>query len=51
MKEPKAMREIHEIRERLYEERKELSDEEFLREVHKSSEEVIKKYNLKLRHE
>ena len=51
MKESKAMKEIHEIREKLYEERKGLSDKEFLNEIHKSSEEVIKKYNLKLRRE
>ncbi|MDO8735371.1 MAG: hypothetical protein Q7K21_09485 [Elusimicrobiota bacterium] len=49
MREPKAMREIHEIREKIYEERKGLSDKEFLNEIHKSSEELIKKYNLKLR--
>ncbi|MEW6040089.1 MAG: hypothetical protein AB1633_01030 [Elusimicrobiota bacterium] len=49
IKESKAMREIHDIRERLYEERKELSNKEFLNEIHKSSEELIKKYKLKLR--
>ncbi|HAX61334.1 MAG TPA: hypothetical protein DCX95_02065 [Elusimicrobia bacterium] len=49
MRESKAMREIHEIREKIYEERKGLSDKEFLNEIHKSSEELIKKHNLKLR--
>ena len=49
MKESKAMREIHEIMERSYEKRKGLSDEEVLKDIHRSSEELMKKYNLNLR--
>lgn len=48
-KEPKAMREIHEIRERLYEEEKNLSPEEKIAKIHRESEAVIKKYGLKFK--
>jgi len=49
MKEPKAMREIHEIMERSYEKRKNMSDEEIIRDINESAEQFMKKYNLKLR--
>lgn len=45
-KEPNAMREIHEIRRRLYEEEKNLSTEELVAKIHRESEEAIKKYGL-----
>lgn len=48
-KEPRAMKEIHEVMERSYEKRKGLSDEEMLKQIHNSSEELMKKYKLKLR--
>lgn len=48
-KEPEAMREIHEIRERLYEEEKDLSPEEKIAKIHREAEEVIKKYGLRLK--
>ena len=47
--EPKPMREIHEIRERLYEENKDLSHKEHIAKIHKEAEEVIKKYGLKFK--
>lgn len=48
-KEPKAMQEIHEIRERLYEEEKDLSDKELIAKIHKEAQECIKKYGLKIK--
>ena len=48
-KEPKAMREIHEIRERLYEEEKDLSTKELIEKIHKEAEECTKKYGLKVK--
>ncbi|MCG2711486.1 MAG: hypothetical protein L6416_04075 [Candidatus Omnitrophica bacterium] len=47
-KEPRPMREIHEIQERLYEEEKNLSSKERLAKIHREAQEVIKKYNLKI---
>ena len=49
LKEPKAMREIHEIREQLYEESKGLSDKEFIAKIHQEAQECIKKYGLKIK--
>jgi hypothetical protein len=46
-KEPRPMREIHEIQERLYEEEKNLSSKERIAKIHKEAAELIKKYNLK----
>ena len=48
-KEPRAMREIHEIREKLYEEQKGLSNKEIVERINRESEEVIKKYGVKLK--
>lgn len=48
-KEPKAMREIHEIRLRLYEEEKDLSTIERVIKTNKTAEEIIKKYKLKIK--
>ena len=48
-KEPKPMREIHEIREKLYEENKNLSHKEHIAKVHREAEAAIKKYGLKLK--
>lgn len=48
-KEPRPMKEIHEIRERLYEEEKNLSPEEKIAKIHREAEEAIKKYGLKLK--
>lgn len=48
-KEPKPMREIHEIQERLYEEQKNMTDEKKLEALHREAEEAKRKYGLKLR--
>ncbi len=48
-KEPRPMREIHEIQERCYEEEKNLSSKERLAKIHREAQEVIKKYNLKVK--
>ena len=48
-REPQAMREIHEIRERLYEEEKNLSPEEKIAKIKREAEEVIKKYGLQFK--
>jgi hypothetical protein len=47
--EPKAMREIHDIRLRLHEEKKGLSVIEKAEETNKSAEEIIKVYKLKVK--
>ncbi len=48
-KEPKAMREIHEIRLRLYEEKKGLSAVEKAKKTNQTAQDIIKKYKLKIR--
>jgi len=48
-KEPEAMREIHDIRLKLYEEEKGLSAIEQAKKTNKTAEEIIKKYKLKVR--
>ena len=48
-KEPKPMREIHEIQEKIYEEHKNLTSKEKLVAINRESEEAVKKYGLNLR--
>ncbi|MDO8749049.1 MAG: hypothetical protein Q7J72_08065 [Candidatus Omnitrophota bacterium] len=48
-KEPKPMREIHEIQEKIYEEHKNMTSKEKLAAIHSESEEAAKKYGLSLR--
>ena len=48
-KEPRAMRDIHKIQERIYEEQKNMTDEEKLEALHREVEEAEKKYSFKLR--
>ncbi len=48
-KEPRPMREIHAIQERIHEEEKNLTDREKLNRLHKEAEEVKKRWGLKLR--
>lgn len=48
-KEPEAMRQIHEIQEKLYEEMKDMSDEEKRRIIHKEALEAEKRFGLKLK--
>ncbi len=45
--EPKAMREIHEIRESIYEDIKHMTPKEQTEYFHREAEEAIKKYGLK----
>ena len=47
--EPRPMREIHEIQERLFEERKNMTDEEKLAFLHREVEEAEGKYGLLLK--
>ena len=45
-KEPKAMREIHKIREKIYEETKHLSAEERVKLIHERVDKFLKERNL-----
>jgi len=47
--EPKPMKEVHEIRERLHEKTKGMTTQEFIDYLHRSTEEAEWKYGLKLR--
>ena len=49
MKEPKSMREIHEIRDKLYEENKLLSWQERMEKTNRTAEEMIRRYGLKIK--
>ena len=46
--EPKAMKEIHEIREKIYEERKNMTPAEYNAEVHKRSQALLDRYEIKV---
>jgi hypothetical protein len=48
-KEPRAMREIHEIRLKLYEEKKGLSANEKAKKTNQAAKDIIEKYNLKIK--
>ncbi len=48
-KEPRPMREIHEIQEKIYEEQKNMTDKEKLAAIHREAEEATKKYGFILR--
>ncbi len=45
----KTLDEIHRIREKIYEEEKNLNTEEILRKIRTESEEFMKKHNLELK--
>ena len=47
--EPRPMREIHEIQEKIYEEQKNMSDKEKLEALRKEAEEFKKRWGLNLR--
>ena len=49
MTEPMPMREIHEIREKIYEEEKNLSNQERLQKIHSEAARFIEKYGLKFK--
>jgi hypothetical protein len=48
-KEPKPMREIHQIQERFFEKERKLSSRERIRKLHKEATDIIKKYGLKIK--
>jgi len=48
-KEPKPMREIHQIQERFFDKEKKLSSRERIHKLHKEATGVIKKYGLKIK--
>jgi hypothetical protein len=48
-KEPRPMREIHEIQEKLYEGEKNLSPEDLIAKIHKEAQEAIEKCGLNLK--
>ena len=49
MNEPRAMREIHEIRENIYEETKNMSSKERAALTRREAQEMIEKYGLKVK--
>jgi hypothetical protein len=48
-KEPKPMREIHQIQERFFDKEKSLSSRQRIRRIHKEANEIIKKYGLRIK--
>lgn len=46
--EPKAMREIHKIREEIFEEMQRMTPEEWTEKVNRDGEEIAKRYGLKI---
>ena len=48
-KEPKPMREIHQIQERFFDKERKLSSRERIRKLHKEATEIIRKYGLKIK--
>jgi hypothetical protein len=51
MNEPKALKEIHDIREKIYEETKSMTSEERVNHAHLEAQKLIKQYNLKINYE
>lgn len=49
LKEPRPMREIHKIQEKIYKEQKNMTDKEKLEALHREAEEAEKKYGLSLK--
>ena len=49
VKEPRPMREIHDIQEKIYEEQKNMCPKEKLEAIHKEVEETRKKYGIKIK--
>jgi len=49
--EPEAIKEIHDIREKIYEETKNMTPEERVRHAHYEAQKLIKQYKLKIRYE
>ena len=51
MNEPKALKEIHDIREKIYEETKNMTPEERVKYAHNEAQKLIKLYNLKIKYD
>jgi len=51
MNEPKALKEIHDIRVQLYEETKNMTLEERMHYAHSDAQKLIRQYNLKIKHD
>ena len=51
MNEPKALKEIHVIREKIYEETKNMTLEERVKHTHSEAQKLIKQYNLNIKYE
>jgi hypothetical protein len=51
MSEPKALKEIHDIRVQLYEETKNMTLEERMHYARSDAQKLIKQYNLKIKHD
>jgi hypothetical protein len=49
LKEPKPMREIHQIQEDLFKKEKNLTSGQRIRKLHKEAKGIIKKYGLKIK--
>jgi hypothetical protein len=49
--EPKALKEIHDIREKIYEETKNMTPEERAKYAHSEAQKLMKLYNLKIKYE
>ena len=48
-REPRLMREVHDIQRKLYEEERDLTNEELIAKIHREAQEAIKKYALKFK--
>jgi hypothetical protein len=48
-KEPKPMREIHQIQERFFDKEKNMSSRQRIRKLHKEAAEIARKYGLKIK--
>jgi hypothetical protein len=51
MNEPTALKEIHDIREKIYEETKSMTSEERVKYAHSEAQKLIKQYNLKINYD
>ena len=49
--EPKALKEIHDIREKIYEETKNMTPEERVQHTRSEAQKLIKQYDLKIKYE
>ncbi len=49
-KEPKPMREIHQIQKRFFDEENNISSNERIRRLHKEANEIIKRHGLKIKY-